>query len=455
MSLIKCLHPGSLNCMDNINDTQKINMNNLVWFRNDLRTQDNQSLYKASKNGGQIVGVYCFDPRQFETNKHGLKKTEKFRAKFLIETIQDLQKNLSSLNIPFYVYHDTPENVIPNLVKEHQIGTIYLQKEWTPDETTVNHNLQNIESMRALNWVETYDQFLFHPDDIPYSDFGKIPEVFTEFRKKCEQVCNVRAPVAIEPQSEEQFVQPANTLPTLEDLGLESFSPHKNTAFPFHGGETAALNRIEEYFFETENLSTYKKTRNGLIGESYSSKLSAWLANGSVSARTIYREVKKYEREVCKNEDTYWLIFELIWRDYFKYVSLKHGDKIFKLDGILGQPYEWKTSDKAFREWTNGNTREPFVNANMIELQLTGFMSNRGRQNVASYWAKEWKQDWRIAAKYFESMLIDYDVHSNYGNWMYNSGVGNDPRDRIFNIKRQAEMYDPKGEYQALWLNPG
>jgi deoxyribodipyrimidine photo-lyase len=212
--------------------------------------------------------------------------------------------------------------------------------------------------------------------------------------------------------------------------------------------------RIEDYFFETENLSIYKKTRNGLIGESYSSKLSAWLANGSVSARTIYWEVKKYEREICKNEDTYWLIFELIWRDYFKYISLKHGDKIFKLDGILGHQYEWKTSDKAFREWINGNTREPFVNANMIELQRTGFMSNRGRQNVASYWAKEWQQDWRIAAKYFESMLIDYDVHSNYGNWMYNAGVGNDPRDRKFNIKRQAEMYDPKGKYQALWLNP-
>ena len=88
----------------------------------------------------------------------------------------------------------------------------------------------------------------------------------------------------------------------------------------------------------------------------------------------------------------------------------------------------------------------------MIELLKTGFMSNRGRQNVASFWSKEWEQDWRIAASYFESLLIDYDVHSNYGNWIYNSGVGNDPRDRKFNIKRQAELYDGKGEYQKLWL---
>ena len=88
----------------------------------------------------------------------------------------------------------------------------------------------------------------------------------------------------------------------------------------------------------------------------------------------------------------------------------------------------------------------------MIELQQTGWMSNRGRQNVASFWAKEWEQDWRIAAAYFESMLVDYDVHSNYGNWIYNSGVGNDPRDRKFNIKRQAEMYDANGAFQKLWL---
>lgn len=428
-------------------------MNNLVWFRNDLRVQDNQSLSKAVKNTGKTLAVYCFDPRQFETNKHGFKKTEKFRAKFLLETVEDLKNNLALLNIPLYIFHDTPENVIPTLVKEHHISAIFLQKEWTPDETTINHQLQNIEVIRALKWIETYDQFLFHPDDIPYSDFGKIPEVFTEFRKKCEQNCKVRAVISVAPQPEMNMVNTSNVLPTLEDLGLATFKLHKNTAFPFRGGETAAMNRMEEYFFETENLSIYKKTRNRLIGKDYSSKLSAWLANGSVSARTIYWEVKKYEREVCKNEDTYWLIFELIWRDYFKCVSLKHGDKIFKLDGILGIQYEWKVSDKAFREWTNGHTNEPFINANMLELLQTGFMSNRGRQNVASYWAKQWKQDWRIAAKYFESMLIDYDVHSNYGNWMYNAGVGNDPRDRSFNIKRQADMYDSKGEYQTQWLN--
>ena len=427
-------------------------MNNLVWFRNDLRTQDNTSLFQACKNARKVIAVYCLDPRQFEVNKHGFKKTEKYRAKFLLETLRDLKNNLAALNIPLFIYHDTPENCIPTLVKDHAITSLFFQKEWTPDEVADNNALKT--QLPTVNFIETYDQFLFHPDAIPYAGFDKIPEVFTEFRKKCEKESKIKLCVSVQPQPKENFIETDKAIPTLEDLGLESFKLDKNSAFPFRGGETAALKRVENYFFETENLSQYKKTRNGLIGEGYSSKLSAWLANGSISARTIYWEVQNYEREVCKNEDTYWLIFELIWRDYFKYVSLKHGDKIFKLDGILGKQYEWKTNAKAFREWTNGNTREPFVNANMIELQRTGFMSNRGRQNVASYWAKEWEQDWRIAAKYFESMLIDYDVHSNYGNWMYNAGVGNDPRDRKFNIKRQAETYDAQGKYQKLWLNP-
>ena len=427
-------------------------MNNLVWFRNNLRVNDNNSLFQAYKNSKKVIGVYFLDPRMFEENKYGFKKTEKFRAKFLLETLRDLKNRLAEKNISLLIFHDLPETIFPKLISDYNIENVFLQKEWTKDEVRVNESVKNL--VPNTEFIEVYDQFLFHPNDIPYSDFNRIPEVFTEFRKKCEKESKIRPCVEISARPSENLVETSNVIPSLEDLGLESFKLDKNSAFPFRGGETAALKRMENYFFETENLSEYKKTRHGVIGESYSSKFSAWLANGSISARTIYWEIQNYEREVCKNEDTYWLVFELIWRDYFKYISLKHGEKIFKLDGILGKQYDWKSNDKALRQWINGNTREPFVNANMIELQRTGFMSNRGRQNVASYWAKEWEQDWRVAAAYFESMLIDYDVHSNYGNWMYNAGVGNDPRDRKFNIQRQAEMYDANGKYQRLWLNP-
>ena len=426
-------------------------MNNLVWFRNDLRVADNISLFNATQNSNKTIGVYCFDPRHFAETKYGFKKTEKYRAQFLIETVYELRNHLAKKNISLLVFLDKPENVLPKLVTEHQIDAIYTQKEWTSEELHVYKNLQGLENLAGLKWIESYDQFLFQPEDIPY-EINTIPKVFTEFRKKCEKEVTIRPLVSIEKQSDSNLIANNTVMPTLEDLGFEPFEVHPNSAFPYKGGENEALKRLEHYFWETQNLSKYKQTRNGLIGTDYSSKFSAWLANGSISAKTIYWKIKQYETEIGANEDTYWLIFELIWRDYFKYISLKHGTKIFQLDGILENKYDWKFNQKAFNQWISGNTNEPFVNANMIELAETGFMSNRGRQNVASFWAKEWQQDWRIAAAYFESLLIDYDVHSNYGNWIYNAGVGNDPRDRKFNIKRQAEMYDGKGDYQKLWL---
>ena len=240
-------------------------------------------------------------------------------------------------------------------------------------------------------------------------------------------------------------------VPSLTDLGFSNFEIHPNSAFPFQGGSNEAMQRIEHYFWETKKLSFYKQTRNGLIGLDYSSKLSPWLSVGAISVRKVFWLIKKYEKELEKNQSTYWLIFELIWRDYFKYISLKHGDKIFRRDGILNKKYLWDNKKEKLDSWINGTTDEPFVNANMIELSKTGWMSNRGRQNVASYFSKNLLMDWRIGAAYFESQLIDYDVHSNYGNWMYVSGVGNDPRDRKFDIKFQASRYDSHGKFQKLW----
>ncbi len=426
-------------------------MNTLVWFRNDLRVSDNQSLTMACKED-KVIGVFCLDPSLLVIGNCGFRKMEKYRVKFLLESLQTLQENLKSLNISLLIYLQKPGDILPALIKEHGINKVYLQKEWTRNE------VNELSAVRQgcttdVTFIENYDQFLYHPSDIPFTEFSNIPDIFTSFRKKCEKYGELRPSLSTpQPKSTKNLLSISTSVPTLSELGFVPFDPHPHTAFPFKGGELAALDRIQDYFWDTGKLAFYKRTRNGLLGKDYSSKLSAWLANGSISPRSIYWAIKEFEDKITKNQDTYWLVFELIWRDYFKYVSLKHGYKIFTLEGILDRAYDWDESETTKLSWIHGTTKEPFVNANMIELAKTGWMSNRGRQNVASYWAKELKQDWRIGATYFESMLIDYDVHSNWGNWMYNSGVGNDPRDRKFNIKRQAELYDPSGKFQNLWL---
>ena len=429
---------------------QEKNKNTLIWFRNDLRIHDNAVLQSAINTSQNVIALYCFDPRHYETTSFGFKKTDKFRAKFLIETVSDLKKQLAQLNISLLIYTEKPEIIIPEIIKNLSVDSVYLQKEWTSEEVDVLEQVKK-SSPKHIHFKEIYNQFLFHPDDVPFS-FSEIPEVFTVFRKKVENSVTVRAILGVTKVFENKMPFLDIKVPTLHDLCFETFEPHPKSAFPLEGGETSALKHLQNYLFESKKVGFYKLTRNGLIGVDYSSKFSPWLANGSLSARTIYWEIKRFEDENFKNESTYWLIFELIWRDYFKYISLKHQNNIFKIGGILQKQYEWKTNKQCIQQWIDGDTKEPFVNANMVELKKTGWMSNRGRQNVASYLAKDMLIDWRIGAAYFESMLIDYDVHSNYGNWMYVSGVGNDPRDRKFNIPLQAQNYDASGAYQKLWL---
>ena len=421
----------------------------LVWFRNDLRIEDQKSLFKASQKYNSIIGVFCFDSNWFKETEYGFKKTEKFRAQFLIESVQELKNNLSKLNIPLFVYLEHPVKAIPKLCELHNCIEIFYQKEWTQEESDTELHL--INKLPNLTFTSHYDQFLFEPNQLPMG-MESLPEVFTEFRKIVQKKCKVNPCTSIDAFYTQTPIINPTKIPSLIDLGLDSFEVHSHSAFPFQGGENQAQKRMQSYFWESNKLSVYKKTRNGLLGTNYSSKFSSWLANGCISAKAIYHEIKKYEKEVTKNDSTYWLIFELIWRDYFKYISLKHQNNIFKLGGIKSRDYEWKNNAKYIKAWMEGNTGKYFVDANMRELHETGWMSNRGRQNVASFFAKDWKLDWRIGAAYFESMLIDYDVHSNYGNWMYVSGVGNDPRDRKFNVELQAERYDPKNKFQQTWL---
>lgn len=425
----------------------------LHWFRNDLRVEDNTALTAACKSE-RVLGIYCFDPRFFEEDKYGFPRTGKLRAQFLLQTVSDLKDKLRELNIPLFIFFDRPETRIPELVARFEVCEIHCQKEWTRDEREIDQVLKNALPDN-VSMISHYDQFLFHPQDIPFAGFSEIPEVFTSFRKACEKTALVRKCLPVPKKRADTFwLKPDSITLKLKELGLEDITPDPRTAFPFKGGSQAGLDRLMAYFWETDGLRYYKKTRNGLLGTEYSSKFSPWLANGSLSARTIYHQVREYEKKVMKNQDTYWMIFELIWRDYFKYISLKHGNQIFYGAGIRGAACHKEISPTLLKNWVSGKTANDFINANMLELALTGWMSNRGRQNTASYWTHHLKQDWRVGAAYFESTLIDYDVHSNWGNWMYNSGVGNDPRDRVFNPELQAKRYDPQGRYRRLWLQP-
>ncbi|MGY4611368.1 DASH family cryptochrome [Thermostichus sp. MS-CIW-38] len=425
----------------------------LLWFRTDLRLLDHQPLTRACQQGSPLIPLYCLDPRQFGETSLGLRpRTGPFRGQFLLESLADLRQQLRSRGSDLVIRQGQPEHVIPTLAQEWGVEAVYAHEEVGTEEkevaAAVERALQPLGIPLQVDWGHT----LYHPEDLPFC-LSQLPELFTRFRKQVEESTPIRDPLPIPAIPPLPSGLDPGPLPTLASLGLSSPAGDPRARFTYTGGSTAAHARLQTYFWDLDRLRIYKETRNGMLDPDDSSRLSAWLALGCISPRTVYAEVKRYEQERVRNESTYWLVFELLWRDYFRFILAKHGAKLFRPSGIQGIPIPWQQDWPRFQAWCRGETGYPLVDANMRELAATGFMSNRGRQNVASFLTKNLGIDWRMGAEWFESLLIDYDVASNYGNWNYTAGVGNDARGfRYFHIPKQSREYDPKGDYLRHWL---
>jgi len=426
----------------------------IVWFRRDLRLHDNEALTDALKHADEVLPVYIFDPREWGgTLPHtGLPKIGAHRAKFILECVADLRKNLRRRGADLLLRVGKPEKVLLDLTTESRASWVFCNRERTTEELSVQN------AVEASLWTvgrEVYysrGKLLYYTADLPFP-ITQTPDVFSQFRKETERITKVREPLPTPmkvPYTEDEI--DVGDLPELSDFGIAPPPQDERAAIEWTGGETAGLDRLAYYLFESQAVSTYKETRNELIGSDYSTKFSAWLAFGCISPKRIYWEIKAYEEKNGANDSTYWVIFELLWRDFFRLMGKKHGNAIFHKGGIKGEGKKWRQDPGMFQRWVDGQTGTPFIDANMREIAQTGFMSNRGRQNVASYLVKDLNIDWRMGAEYFEHILLDYDVTSNWCNWNYVAGVGSDPReDRYFNIMSQAQRYDGDGEYVKIW----
>ncbi|CAM9720575.1 unnamed protein product, partial [Hapterophycus canaliculatus] len=204
----------------------------------------------------------------------------------------------------------------------------------------------------------------------------------------------------------------------------------------------------------SDRVAPHQYPRSAFMGSTHSDTEMSH-ARPTLFSDLFSAQIRKYEKERVANDSTYWLTFELLVRDFFRYSAVKYGNSIFHLGGSRRDPgrQAWRNDVDLLEAWKEGRTGYPFVDANMRELKASGFMSNRGRQVVASFFAKDMEMDWRLGAEHFEEFLLDHDPASNWGNWNYVAGVGFDPReDRYFSIEKQAKMYDSEGEYVRHWL---
>lgn len=412
----------------------------IYWFRNDLRLADNPAFVQACLQADCLLSVYIHLPQGGSTHAAGFPREGQHRKAFLRESLDDLSLQLRALGSDLLEFSGEPADVLAQLAQLANADAIYCERIEAPEEISQSRQIED----RGILLKQYWQSSMLSSESLPFST-QDMPDMFTQFRKEIERAglrfaIPVAAPSRIPPLPE-----CSNTLPAKAD---DEVIP---SAHSFIGGSQNAVNHLQQYL-ERRLPDSYKETRNQLIGKDYSSKFSPWLASGCISARTIAAEIADYEQSYGANDGTYWLWFELLWRDYFRFLHLKYGVGLYRKQG-LSKAASPLGDSQHFEQWRTGNTGVPLVDAGMRELLSSGYLSNRMRQVVASYWVYDLQGDWRLGAAWFESQLIDYDVYSNQGNWLYLAGRGTDPRGgRRFNIAKQAQDHDPRGEYQRLWL---
>ena len=389
--------------------------NVLLWFKNDLRLHDNEALNNAIDSGRKVLPVFIFDTNIYRKLDLGFPKTDRVRLEFTRQCVDDLRRNLIAIGGNLLVLTGQPETLIPHLVKKFNCEAVFAEQEFGTEELKqierIGETLPNECEFRFV-WGRT----LYHLDDLPFT-ISEIPLTSKTFRIKTTKTATVRhtfptpEQIAIVDFQEEQW----GALPTPRELG---FKGKNNFALTFmEGGETNALERLNFYLFETEQLTNYRWTRNRSLGMDYSSKFSPYMALGCLSPRKIYEAVECYEREIKKNQSTWWIIFEIVWRDYFTFKLMRFQNRVYQTKGYTDKIIDFTDDKKLFNRWCTGQTGIPFVDAHMRQLNETGFMSNRGRVNCSSFLVHDYLIDWTWGAAFFESKLIDYDVASNWMNW--------------------------------------
>ena len=431
----------------------------LFWFRSDLRLHDQPALHTALHSGATyLLPVVCL-PQADEATPWGFARVGPHRRAFAAAALRELGARMAVMGNSLTVCHALPAKALPALARAVGATTVVCEDIAAPYEQA------EVADLRAagLQVHAVWHSSLLQPADMPWPA-AELPSVFTSFRQKVERAGiappaplpvplrllppPVLPPAVLKALGAGQGSDAIEAAPSLAGQDPRSSFPYATAAFD--GGETAALAHLTQYLARKLPHS-YKATRNGLAGIDYSSKFSPWLASGALSARRVFVDLKAFERDHGANDGTYWLWFELLWRDYFRLLHRQYGAALYRARGLSEAPLATHNA-QGFERWYQGRTGEPLVDAAMRELAATGTLSNRLRQVVASYLIYDLHGDWRAGAAWFESQLVDYDVYSNQANWLYIAGRGTDPRGgRRFNPAKQAQDHDADGSYRRLW----
>ena len=419
-------------------------MEALVWFRNDLRLEDNPALRNAFEKSKKVHAIFIFSNNQLKKHNEANIKID-----FIIKNLFLLEKKLTELNVPLTIIEsdgfDNDASLIGKFIEEKNISKVFWNNQFGEDEARRDKFVQNdLDSKNII--VNTYnDQVIYEPgflktgQGLPYS-------VFTPFKRKWIENFEMDF---LDIEYQYQPRESLNYSSNIRDFDFNFEVTHQVNMDLWPAGEDEAETRLHKFL--NEKVINYSKNRNDPILDG-TSRISPYLASGIISSKKCILEALKinnFELSSGHIGATKW-IDEIIWREFYKNIMFAFP-KVSK-----GQPFQdyskaikWRYDKNEFIAWKDGKTGFPIVDAAMRQLIHEGWMHNRLRMVVAMFFTKNMLLDWRLGEAYFMQNLIDGDFASNNGGWQWSSSTGTDaaPYFRIFNPITQSTNFDKEGSF--------
>lgn len=409
--------------------------NTIFLFRRDLRLEDNTALYYASKLSKTVIPIFIFSPQQVTTNSWKSDKS----VQFMIESLADLEESIQKKNGKLHFFYGDVIDILKKITKQTKIDSIFFNKDYTVFSKTRDAKIATFCKQLDISCNTFHDVCLFQPKTILTGN-NEPYQKFTPFYNSCLKCIHT-----IPTLKKKHYT---NFSKTIYKSSITLYKAYNRYTEPVHesllkGGREYGEKKMKYVSY----FKTYGKERNTLTYNT--TQLSPYLKYGCISIRELFYEIKKHFG--VKND----LTRQLIWRDFYIHVMdafprvLQGKSLKEKYDNI-----KWLNNPKWIRAWKQGNTGFPIVDACMRQLNISGYMHNRGRLIVSSFLVKILLVDWRIGEKYFAQHLIDYDPAANNGNWQWVSGSGADsqPYFRIFNPWSQSKKYDPHAIFIKTWI---
>ncbi len=388
----------------------------VVWFRRDLRLQDNPAWAQATRSHNRVAAVYVVDP----TLRDAAGEHRRQAVDDAVDSLDD------ALHGGLHRLHGDPAVQMPRFVADHEARHVSWNSDVTPYATRRDRATANaLSALTDCSWGATWGSLVRAPGSIETAA-GGVPKVFTAFWKRWQQ----------------QQISPAPLATAVTLVAPDGDRPVRPDAAP-NGLEAAALDHLEEFLHERLNGYPTDRDLPAIVG---TSRLSIDLKRGTIGPATVARRAATFE-----HGDPF--VRQIAWRDWFAHL-------LFENPGMVTAPLQatktprWRNDADELAAWKEARTGFPIVDAGIRELLATGYMHNRVRMIVASFLVKDLLVDWRIGERYFRHLLADGDVSQNVGNWQWVAGTGPDaaPFFRVFNPILQSKKFDPEGDYLRRWV---